>query len=386
MQKPHIVFVSAPFSGIEVSFRKMQPLIERRDDLRSSWIYVEWEPPELAGLPSLVLRNWTVRASEVARRRVNDLMAGGSRVDALVANSIVPMLFLQRRSPGTPIVLSLDATPRLMGEMAVHYDKKNRWGAQLRIWMDRELVAGRLYRSAVHLFPWSKVARDSLVEDYHIRPENVTVLPPGIDLSEWPRPTQFSTPTRSGGRTTILFVGGDFVRKGGDLVLRLSRLPEFAECEFHFVTKRFEGEKGANVHVHEGLSSESPALRGLFRSSDIFLMPTRADFAPTMAVCEALAAGLPVITSRIGGMDSVVLHGRNGFVASPGDFEDLVRHTRELVSKSELRRHLSAQARLTAEEKFDLGKNADQLLSAVLAACGQSMLLEPGGPSTVSHG
>jgi len=115
-------------------------------------------------------------------------------------------------------------------------------------------------------------------------------------------------------------------------------------------------------------------------------MPTRADFAPTMAVCEALASGLPVITSRIGGMDSVVLHGRNGFVASPGDFDDLVRHTRELVSNVELRRRLSEEARQTAEEKFDLGKNAAQLLSRVLAACGQDLHPERSGPSNVSHG
>jgi glycosyltransferase involved in cell wall biosynthesis len=368
MQKPHVVFLSAPFSGIEVSFRKMQPLVERRDDIESSWIYVEWEPPEIRGMSSLVLRNWTLKASEVARRRVNSLTARGRRVDAIVANSIVPMLFLTRRATKVPIFLSLDATPRLLGEMAVHYSKSNRWGASARIWLDRELVAGRLYRSAARMFPWSEFARESLLRDYRVHAERVTVLPPGIDLSGWPRPEPFSGATRAPGATKILFVGGDFVRKGGDLVLRLSRLPEFSECDFHLATRRFEGEKGANVHVHEGLAADSSALRELFLRADLFLMPTRADFAPTMAVCEALASGLPVITSRIGGMDSVILDGRNGFVAPVGDFDALARHSRELVQNTQLRHRMAEEARATAEEKFDLAHNADHLMGRVLQA------------------
>ena len=371
MQKPHIVFLSAPFSGIEVSFRKMQGLVERRDDLRSSWIYVEWDPAEFSRTSAMVLRNWTLKASEVARRRVNRLMADGSRIDAIVSNSIVPMLFLRRRAPGIPIILSLDATPRLLGTMAAHYDKTEPRAQALRIWLDRELVAGGLYRKAARLYPWSEFARESLVRDYRVRPDRAEVLPPGIDLVEWPRPEPPGGATRSEGPVKLLFVGGDFERKGGDLVLRLSRLPEFRNCEFHLVTRRFLGEKGENVHVHEGLAADSRKLRGLFSSSDLFLMPTRADFAPTMAVCEALASGLPVVTSRIGGMDTVIAHGENGFVAGVGAFEELARHTRELVENTGLRHRMAAAARGTAEQKFDLEHNARYLVDSVLQACGK---------------
>ena len=85
-------------------------------------------------------------------------------------------------------------------------------GRALDDWYRREQVA---YDAARHLFAFSQPTRTSLIDDYGIAPEKVTVVGAGVNLAELP-PMRPSPPR---GSPAILFIGNDFVRKGGEVLL-----------------------------------------------------------------------------------------------------------------------------------------------------------------------
>ena len=71
-----------------------------------------------------------------------------------------------------------------------------------------------------------------------------------------------------------------------------------------------------------------------------------------LAALEAMASGLPVITTQSGGIPSVVSSGESGLLAPVGDVDQLAQHVRTLLSDAALRSKFSDTARQLAVEKF----------------------------------
>jgi glycosyltransferase involved in cell wall biosynthesis len=91
----------------------------------------------------------------------------------------------------------------------------------------------------------------------------------------------------------------------------------------------------------------------LLASADLFVLSSRSEGLP-VAVIEAMAAGLPVIASRVGGVAELVEDGVSGLLVPPGDPEALAAAIRHVVADPEARRALGAAGRARAEELFDL--------------------------------
>jgi glycosyltransferase involved in cell wall biosynthesis len=84
------------------------------------------------------------------------------------------------------------------------------------------------------------------------------------------------------------------------------------------------------------------------------------------AIIEAMACGLPVLTTDAGGTTEVVQHGVNGLVAAPHDVATLARHLADLVADASRRGALGEAGRRMVEERFDV-RSAAQQLSLVFA-------------------
>jgi glycosyltransferase involved in cell wall biosynthesis len=84
---------------------------------------------------------------------------------------------------------------------------------------------------------------------------------------------------------------------------------------------------------------------------DLFVLPSRAEGMP-MSLLEALAWGLPVVTTPVGGIPAVVQNGREGFLVEPDDIESLSAAIATLVEDESLRLQMGAQARESAK-RFD---------------------------------
>ncbi len=118
----------------------------------------------------------------------------------------------------------------------------------------------------------------------------------------------------------LLFVGGDFARKGGDTLLEaFAGLPPTVNAHLHIVTKtEGVGDGLPHVTVHRNIAPNSEPLLRLFAEADLFVFPTRGDCLP-LAVMEALASGLPVVTTTVGALPEAVTHGETGWIVPPDD-------------------------------------------------------------------
>jgi glycosyltransferase involved in cell wall biosynthesis len=85
-----------------------------------------------------------------------------------------------------------------------------------------------------------------------------------------------------------------------------------------------------------------------YREADIFVLPSLNE-GMSNAMLEALACGLPVITTRTGGAAELVREGVNGFLVKQGDADDLARALRTLAQDAALRKRMGAKSRLVAE-------------------------------------
>ena len=83
-----------------------------------------------------------------------------------------------------------------------------------------------------------------------------------------------------------------------------------------------------------------------------------------LSVLEAMACGAPVVASRLGGVPEVVRHGDTGFLAEPGDVDDLRRRLEELLEDPPLARRLGDNARQLVVERFTWDACARRCLEA----------------------
>jgi glycosyltransferase involved in cell wall biosynthesis len=109
------------------------------------------------------------------------------------------------------------------------------------------------------------------------------------------------------------------------------------------------------------LKSE-PELAMALNLCDALLYPTQAENL-SLTCLEALACGVPVISSRIGGQPEAIRDRVNGFLCEPNNNDQIVARTAELATDGSISRKLSAAARQTAVEKFDIETYVDNLVA-----------------------
>jgi glycosyltransferase involved in cell wall biosynthesis len=257
-----------------------------------------------------------------------------------------------------PTVLSSDGTPLNKRDMRIAYGLKPESRAA-------EFAKRAFYRHvfsrAAGFVAWSTWTKKSFVEDYRCKDEDVAVIPPGIDLD------LFAPGDRNHETPRILFVGGDFIRKGGDLLLDVFRRRLRNRAELHLVTGADVAEE-PGVIVYRNVSANSETLCRLYATSDIFVLPTRAD-CYSLVCMEALAAGLPIVTTRVGGIPDLVKEGETGHVVEVDDSGALGDALEALCVDPGIRQRMSVRCREEALERFGVQENARRLFEFVRSRC-----------------
>jgi glycosyltransferase involved in cell wall biosynthesis len=83
------------------------------------------------------------------------------------------------------------------------------------------------------------------------------------------------------------------------------------------------------------------------------------------ALLEAMACGLPVVTTTVAGIPEVVVHDQNGLLAEPHDVPAIADHLALLLADARRRRRLGAEARREVVAHFDREANARRLASVL---------------------
>jgi glycosyltransferase involved in cell wall biosynthesis len=94
--------------------------------------------------------------------------------------------------------------------------------------------------------------------------------------------------------------------------------------------KRFCTQNQLSVHFHNDISKEQKTL--YLSNSDIFLFPPREPEGHPWVIIEAMAAGLPIITTDQGAITESVFHEQNGFIVQPSRPDQIVKYLIELYT------------------------------------------------------
>lgn len=93
--------------------------------------------------------------------------------------------------------------------------------------------------------------------------------------------------------------------------------------------------------------------RSWYRRAWVTLMPSRHSESFGLVALEAMQAACPVVASRVGGLEEVVVDGETGTLVPPDDEEALSRAVEVLLADEELRRRMGASGRRRARAVFD---------------------------------
>lgn len=330
------------------------------DEIEPVWMPIEANCADRWDRVPVVRSNWSLQASLRTRDAIRAVLRHQS-IDALLLHTQTIALFSLDLMRSIPTVISTDATPLNYDTIGAGYQHRvggNVLLEQQKFWWNR-----KSYHLATAIVAQSQWVKNSLMIDYGVAAEKIVVIPPGIDLEQW----NFSAKRQaSSDRVRLLFVGGDFVRKGGRILIEAFQIGLSDQCTLDIVTKdkalqqEFSGCEG--ICVHTDLSPGSTALQNLYAQADIFVFPTLADCNPN-AIVEAMAARLPVISTDVGAIREQVEPGRNGVLVPVGDVNALVMAIRSLVNDSSKRLAMSIASRQLAQERFDGQQNYGKILT-----------------------
>ncbi len=357
-----IGFIMEQNLGHGTHYRNLRRYVGADARVAPLWMPIPFERAGLLSALPLVRSNWSVRASLLARRAVNQARRQ-RQIDVLFFHTQVTALLAAGPMRAIPTVISLDATPLNYDSVGQFYGHTS--GGPLEGLKFRANV--RAFRLAAGMVTWCQWARDSLIKDYGAPADHITVIPPGVDLALWPRRAPGPQASQSEARLPrLLFVGGDFKRKGGHVLLECFRHHFQERCELHLVTQE-PVEPGRNLYVYHNVKPNSDTLTRLFAEADLFVFPTLADCAP-VAVTEAMAASLPVIATRVGAIPEAVQHGKNGLLVEAGNGEQLRQAIETLLEHPTQRLEMGLLGRRMAEADYDAEKNAQRLIELLIAA------------------
>lgn len=280
-------------------------------------------------------------------RRLAGEIAGRLRKiqpDWVFSYSSIPVAYLETDAP---IAFWSDAVFDAMVGYYPEYDGLSR--ASLRNGHLQEQEALSRCRLAIYSSQW---AAESAKRYYQIDASKVHVVPYGANLEKGPDRQEVTTSIQARRQSPLqlLFIGGQWSRKGGDLAVAVAQhLSDAGEkvvlnvvgCEPPQHTPGF-------VKHHGFMRKDDPndleRLWGLFGSSHFLLLPSRAECC-AVVLAEACAFGVPCLASKVGGNGTLVKPGVNGYLLELSSFADEAsRLILELVGNFNGYRELALQA------------------------------------------
>lgn len=217
-------------------------------------------------------------------------------------------------------------------------------------------------------FAVSMALAQRLQERFGVPAHKIQVIPNAIDLT--PFPDTVAEPRRGGdesGTVVVLTVARlDPQKDLGSLLAAAAQVPDATfliagEGEERGRLETTARELGLAGRVRFlGFRGDIPAL---LAACDLFVLPSRFEGLP-LAVLEAMAAGRPVVATRIGGMDEAVVDGHTGVLVPPGDPAALASAIRALADDPARARRLGEAGRRRVRREF----SADSMAGRVMAA------------------
>jgi glycosyltransferase involved in cell wall biosynthesis len=198
------------------------------------------------------------------------------------------------------------------------------------------------------------------------RPEQFEVIPLGLDLGRFRRPRPASPTVRYGlgldGDTPLLGIVGRLVpiKDHATLFRAIARLPSGAPAPHLVVVgdgderprlEQLARDLGLDKRIHfMGWRSD---LETIVPEMDVVICASKNEGTP-VALIEAMAAGVPVLSTDVGGVGDLVAHGTTGWLVPPSDPAAMAQAIGDLLGDAGRRARLAAAGQVVALEQHQV--------------------------------
>lgn len=235
-----------------------------------------------------------------------------------------------------------------------------------------------LYQSATaHIATTGERLRQQLIEHNHFAPDSMTSVPTGIDISRYAPGDRADARMQLGLPPDVPIVGIVATLRSwkGHAYL----LQAFAKLEDTNALLLIVGDGPQRENLRQEIARLGLSDRVLMpgnqrdvvpwlRAMDLFVLPSYANEGVPQALMQAMACGLPVISTPIGSITEAVSDGRTGRIVPARDAAQLGQAIEGLLHDADQRRRIGEAARQAAEEKFGLDVMLDKMEAIFMAA------------------
>lgn len=299
-----------------------------------------------AGFPEP--RTFSLRVARLLADRRNDF-------DVVHDNQSLGDGLLSVAATGLPVVATVHhpiTRDRLLDLAAAPWWRK----PLVRRWYDFLGMQERVARSIPDLLTVSSSSAADITADFGVDPEQLHVVPLGVDTALFTPTAQPRVPGR-----IIAIASADTPLKGvANLLQAVAKLRVEHDLELQLVaklepngpTEKLIAELGISDIVHNSNGLSDAELAALFASAEIACIPSLYEGFSLPAV-EAMASGTPIVASRTGALPEVLgPDGECARMVPPGDAAELIRVLGELLRSPDQRQRLGATGRRRALEIY----------------------------------
>jgi phosphatidyl-myo-inositol dimannoside synthase len=362
----HVFHLSTALAkrGIEIGVLSPGPTEEERMEGN-----VRHFTTTIAGIPGCKLLSFALRVPGCVQR-IRDTFAFD-----IIHSHFGPCAFLGRRVLGsTPLIETAHGTH--MGELLALRPLKRLLPREVlgKFCLYPVLVFLDLlsYRKCSRIIAVSELAKQEVSRYGRGLLEKTVVVPNGIELSEFS--LEISPVIRSETRVRCLTVAFMQARKGLDYLLEAFSLindkrvlltvvgdgPHFGKL------KKLAGLLGIADRVTFTGRLTRAAVKDAFRNSQLFVLPSLWE-GQGIVFLEAMASGLPIVATRIRGVNGMLEDGGNALLVPPRDSRALAEAIQKLVARPELRFELASEG-LRRVRQFDWNQLVDRIISLYSSA------------------
>lgn len=219
----------------------------------------------------------------------------------------------------------------------------------------------------------SEAVKKDIISKFNLAPEKIKVIHNGINLDRFSEIMSGSDKEKIkeslglGGKRIILNVSRLSFIKGHTYLVKVARIiiQNYADVDCVII-----GEGEAETSLKEeikglGIERRIRLLRSVgdrfeFLSiADVFVLPSLQE-GLGLSILEAMAAGIPVVATDIGGIPEIIRNGENGILVPPRDIPALSKAVCRVLEDDALRDRLVQNGRRTVEERFSLDRMVNQ--------------------------
>ena len=233
-------------------------------------------------------------------------------------------------------------------------------------------------RATAHIVTTGEALRQTLIVSNGFPPARITSIPTGIDLDRFVPGAAHAARKQLGLPPDAILIGIVATLrswKGHRYLLQaFARLPD-RSARLLIVGDGPQRDALAR-DIAEGNLADRVMLPGdqgdvlpWLQAMDIFALPSYANEGVPQAILQAMACGLPVVSTPVGSIGEIVMHEVTGLMVRPQDADDLRRALERLAADADLRRRLGTEARRQVHERFGLASMLDRM-EQVLARAG----------------